>query len=92
MSGLHAGLPVGSLQAVTISVVPLPFFHIFFPATLDDKTGLQYRSNQDSDDLGFCSSNEPRHIVLCVGHGFIRKHRRQPADAGLLNSLWGREK
>jgi hypothetical protein len=25
-------------------------------------------------------------------HGFIRKHRRQPADAGLLNSLWGREK
>jgi hypothetical protein len=33
------GTPVGSLQAVTISVVPLPFFLIFFPRTPDDKTG-----------------------------------------------------
>jgi hypothetical protein len=29
-SGSHAGRLVGSCQAVTISVVPLPFFHIFF--------------------------------------------------------------
>jgi hypothetical protein len=34
--------------------------------TLEGKTELQYRPNQDSDDLRPCSSNEPRHIVLCV--------------------------
>jgi hypothetical protein len=34
--------------------------------TLEGKTELQYRPNQDSDDLRPCSSNEPRHIVLCA--------------------------
>ena len=42
--------------------------------------------------MRFCSSNEPRHIVPCAGHGFSRKPRRLPANIGLLNSLWGREK
>jgi hypothetical protein len=40
LSGLHAGLPIYSLPAVTISVVPLPFFHILFPGTPDHKTAL----------------------------------------------------
>jgi hypothetical protein len=62
---IWTSLPIYSPSEFRSSPTLLP--HLFFPGLWTGKTKLEYRPNQDCDDLRFCSSNEPRHTALCVG-------------------------
>jgi hypothetical protein len=70
-SGSRAGLPVGSLQALThFRSSPTLLPHLFFPELWTAKPSCNTVLTRTPMSLRFCSSNEPRHIVLCVGARF----------------------